>query len=510
LDHVSGIVDGLVNLPPWLVLLMAFLLPAAEASIFIGVVLPGEVAIIVAGVLAHAHRLPLWLVILVGTVGAVAGDSVGYEVGARYGDRLLARLPDRLVKPHHIEQGRELLRRRGGLAVFIGRFAAALRALVPGLAGTSRLPYRVFLPFNFLGGLAWVTMSALIGYVAGASYKAAEHRLSLISGGVLAAIVVAIVYRVVRGSTRVQGWISRYGSKLPGLRLTAAVLALAGGGWLLGGLIQDVVAGSGVTDSDSRLLRDAVGHRHGWLTSVAKGVSSLGSWPVAYGLVVVLGAVVIWRARAWWLAGVSVALLGVGQGLQLAIGHAVGRSRPPHEFWLTDASGSGFPAGHPAMATIGFGLAGVLLLRLLPVARLVTVVVGLIVIVIAAAVGMAQGYLGIVWPSDVVGGWALGVTWLALAGTIVALIRLIRQRRTTTTTPTPTETTTETTTDNPTRTENPAETETPSTDETPTKNETPSTDEAPTKSETPATNGTPTRDETQARETARAETGPRA
>jgi len=208
---VSQIVDGLVNLPPWLVLLVAFALPAAEASIFAGVIFPGEIAIVIAGVLAHDHKLPLWLVIVVGTAGAVLGDSVGYEVGARYGDRLLAKLPRRLVKPEHLESGRALLRRRGGWAVLIGRFAAALRALVPGLAGNSRLPYRTFLPFNIVGGLAWVTMSALIGYVAGASYQAAEHRLSLVSGGLLALIVVAILYRTARNSKRLRAWLERRG-----------------------------------------------------------------------------------------------------------------------------------------------------------------------------------------------------------------------------------------------------------------------------------------------------------
>jgi undecaprenyl-diphosphatase len=195
---MSQIVDGLINLPPWLVLMVAFLLPAAEASIFVGVIFPGEIAVVIAGVLAHSHRLPLWLVIVVGTAGAVLGDSIGYEVGARYGDRLLAKLPHRLVKPEHVDRGRELLRRRGGWAVLFGRFAAALRALVPGLAGTSRLPYRTFLPFNVVGGVAWVTMSALVGYVAGASYQAAEHRLSLVSGGLLALVVLAVAYRYLR------------------------------------------------------------------------------------------------------------------------------------------------------------------------------------------------------------------------------------------------------------------------------------------------------------------------
>jgi undecaprenyl-diphosphatase len=435
---VSRIVDGLINLPPWLVLLVAFALPAAEASIFVGVVFPGEIAIIVAGVLAHAHKLPLWLVIVVGTLGAVIGDSIGYEVGARYGHWVLARLPKRLVKPEHVEQGRALLRRRGGWAVLIGRFTAALRALVPGLAGTSRLPYRTFLPYNIVGGLAWVTMSALIGYVAGASYKAAEHQVSLISGGLLALIVLVLLHQVARRSQRVQSWLARHGGKLPDRRLTVSVLVLVAGGWLLGGLVQDVenVHGpTGATSSDSRLLDEVIGYRRSWLTPVARGITALGSWPVAYGVVAVLGALVVWRTRNWLLPLCSVALLGAGQGVRLAISHAVARPRPPTTSWLTSAHGYSFPSGHTTIATIAYGLAGLLLLRLLPATRLATALVSLGAVLVAAAVGLSRVYLGVHWPSDVLAGWSLGAGWLALAATAFTLVRLIRRRRSTPTVP---------------------------------------------------------------------------
>ncbi|WP_084010585.1 bifunctional DedA family/phosphatase PAP2 family protein [Pseudofrankia sp. DC12] len=426
---MSKIVDGLINLPPWLVLLVAFALPAAEASIFVGVVFPGEIAIIVAGVLAHAHKLPLWLVIVVGTLGAVIGDSIGYEVGARYGDWVLARLPKRLVKPEHVEQGRALLRRRGGWAVLIGRFTAALRALVPGLAGTSRLPYRTFLPYNLVGGLAWVTMSALIGYIAGASYKAAEHQVSLISGGLLALIVLVVLHQIARKSQRVQSWLARHRYKLPDRWLTASVLMLTAGGWLLAGLVQDAQGPTGAASSDSRLLHDVIGYQRAWLTPVARGITTLGAWPVAYGVVVVLGGLVAWRARNRVLPLCSVALLGAGQGVRLAISHAVARPRPPRGLWLTGADGYSFPSGHTTLATIAYGLAGLLLLRLLPASRLATVLVSLVAAVLAAAVGVSRVYLGVHWPSDVAGGWSLGVGWLALATTVYTLVRLVRLRR---------------------------------------------------------------------------------
>jgi len=70
------------------------------------------------GVLAQQGKVPLWLVFVLGSAGSIVGDSIGYEVGRRYGDRLLRRLPRWLVKPEHLERGKDLLRRRGGVAVF--------------------------------------------------------------------------------------------------------------------------------------------------------------------------------------------------------------------------------------------------------------------------------------------------------------------------------------------------------------------------------------------------------
>ena len=137
---LSWISDTLVKLPGPAALAVVFLLPALEASIFLGFLFPGEIAVVIGGFLAFNHTVNLAAVLACAIAGAVIGDSVGYEVGKRWGDALLVRLPQRFVKPAHIEQGKELINRLGGKAVFSGRFAAALRALVPGLCGVSTDP----------------------------------------------------------------------------------------------------------------------------------------------------------------------------------------------------------------------------------------------------------------------------------------------------------------------------------------------------------------------------------
>ncbi|MFE9202355.1 DedA family protein [Micromonospora sp. NPDC007230] len=195
---MDRLLNLLVALPPALVLALVFLLPALEASTFLGLLVPGEIAVLVGGVLAHEGRLPLWAVIVAAIAGAALGDQVGYLVGRRYGRRLLDRAPRRFVRSGELQRALDLLRRRGALAVVLGRWAAALRALVPGLAGTSHMPHRTFTVANIAGGTLWAVTVAVLGYLAGASYRLLERRLGWGGEVVLAVVVLLVVIRVIR------------------------------------------------------------------------------------------------------------------------------------------------------------------------------------------------------------------------------------------------------------------------------------------------------------------------
>ena len=190
---VNAVVEHILNLPPWLALVLVFSMPALESSIFLGFVFPGEIACILGGVLAFENKLALPLVIVVAVLGAVVGDSVGYFVGSRFGDVLLEKIPARLVKPDHVERSKALIRRLGGRAVFVGRFAAALRALVPGFAGVSRMRYRTFLVWNVAGGSVWASGVVLAGFLAGSAWRKLDSTLSLAGYAVLGAVAVGLV-----------------------------------------------------------------------------------------------------------------------------------------------------------------------------------------------------------------------------------------------------------------------------------------------------------------------------
>jgi membrane-associated protein len=185
------VLEALRALPPAPMLILAFLCPALEASTMVGVIFPGEIAILVAGAAAQVGTLSLWSVIPTSVAGAVIGDAVGFGIGRRYGERLLKRLPDRLVKPDAVRATNDLLRRRGPIVVLIGRMTALLRALVPGLAGMSGLSWWRFLPYNLLGGVLWATTVAILGYLAGASLVVVQDQLGVVSNVVLSILAAA-------------------------------------------------------------------------------------------------------------------------------------------------------------------------------------------------------------------------------------------------------------------------------------------------------------------------------
>ena len=189
---LNAIINHLLVFSGWSAILLVFLLPALESSVFLGFVIPGETAVVVGGFLAYEHRVSLAGILAAGILGAIVGDSIGFAVGERWGDALLTRLPKRFVKPEHVAQGKQMITRLGGRAVFAGRWVSVLRALVPGLCGTSGMRYPTFLLWNGIGGITWATVYTMLGLLAGSAWQRVEHYTSVASYVVLAVILVAI------------------------------------------------------------------------------------------------------------------------------------------------------------------------------------------------------------------------------------------------------------------------------------------------------------------------------
>ncbi|MFD4469224.1 DedA family protein [Rhodococcus sp. NPDC058505] len=171
---MTALLEWLQELEPLVVYLAVAAFVFVEDALFIGFVVPGETAAIVGGVIASQARVDLWAMIVVVVVAALLGDTVGFGVGRRIGPRIL-RLP--FVAGGRLDGARDLLRRRGGPAVFLARFVAFLRTVMPPLAGISGMPYRRFLAFNAVAALIFGAGNVLLGYLAGHSYERVESAL---------------------------------------------------------------------------------------------------------------------------------------------------------------------------------------------------------------------------------------------------------------------------------------------------------------------------------------------
>lgn len=189
---MNPVLDQLMGLPPALAYVIIVGLVLGEAALFVGFVLPGETAVLLGGALASTGRLSLPLLIVLVVVAAVVGDSIGFEVGRHFGPRLL-RLRPLQRHEERIERARESIKRRGGMAVVIGRTTAFLRAVMPALAGLSRMSYARFLVFNVIGGIIWGVGVTLLGYFAGSSLSQVEHYLGRGSAIAIAVIVVVAI-----------------------------------------------------------------------------------------------------------------------------------------------------------------------------------------------------------------------------------------------------------------------------------------------------------------------------
>jgi len=193
---MTALLDQLLHVPSPVVLSLVGLLVFGESAFFLGFVLPGETAVLLGGFLASTGRVSVVALAVVVVLAAIAGDSVGYEVGRKLGPRMLR---TKLLRrhDHRVDRAKQFLDGRGAPAVFLGRFTAFLRAVVPGLAGLSNMRYRRFLLYNAIGGLVWGLLCVVAGYVAGSSYSTVASRLGQ-GGAVVIGVVLLVAFFVWR------------------------------------------------------------------------------------------------------------------------------------------------------------------------------------------------------------------------------------------------------------------------------------------------------------------------
>ena len=431
---LRGVVESVLSLSGVPAYALVAVLVAGEAAAFLGVFLPGEIALLLGGVLASQGRVSLPVLLVVACTAAVIGDSIGYEVGRRGGPALQRSRLGRLVGEDRWETGHRFLERRGGPAVLLGRWVGVLRALVPSLAGIGRMPYRRFLAWNATGGVLWASTVVLVGDAAGAQYPRVEHllgRASLLLGALAVVVVTLLVVRrhcgggiaaLRRTRDRVVASVASWADPQAAVAMVlgTGLLAALATGAAFTVVTEDVLEGGGVTVLDQPLLSLLAAHRTPLLTTLARTATFVGSVPMVL-LVAGLVAALLWRRDRWSAALLVVAVVGSG-ALTFAVKLLVHRDRPALPLAVDGAeSGFAFPSGHSLTSLVLYATLAYLLATRGRSARRV-VGVGLLLLV-PVAVGASRVYLGYHWLTDIVGSWTLAALWLTAVVTTDQLLR---------------------------------------------------------------------------------------
>jgi membrane protein DedA with SNARE-associated domain/membrane-associated phospholipid phosphatase len=442
---MAGIARTILGLHGWGALAVIFAVPLAESAVLLGFVFPGEIAVMLGGVLASQHRVALVAAMAAAVAGAVLGDTIGYAVGQRWGRALVHGTIGRIVPHKHLDKGEAYLARRGGKAVFFGRYTATLRALIPGLAGMAGMRYSTFALCNVTGGLIWAIETTLVGYVAGAGWRHAATLASRIGLLVIIVLLIGVMcYALARrmagdptrirriahrvASTRPAAWAARrFPTQLvwtrrrldpacpTGLALTCALTLAAISTWIFAGLTQDVLAHDPITHLDRQLQIWVLRHRVGPVTTVMETVTWLGSTLTLVPLLAVASVYLIRAHRDLrstahlWIALAGAVLL------YQAVKTLIARPRPPATQMILHATGYAFPSGHTTQATTVYALLAVVILTgPMSLSRRVRGAVVTVTIALVLSIGTSRIYLGAHWLTDVLGGYALATAWLAV------------------------------------------------------------------------------------------------
>lgn len=424
---MSSLLDTLTGLTsPWGYLLVG-LLAALEAAAFVGLVIPGEAAMLTGGFLVYQGHAELVPMMAAAAAGGIVGDSLGYEIGRRLGPRLRTGWLGRRVGAARWERAEVALHRNGAAAVFIGRFIGVLRALVPPLAGMAGMPYRRFLAANAAGGLLWGPALVAAGYLAGGSYRHLGARVSLVGLALLGLVALAVAAGQARRPVRraveaaVEG-ARRIGIDVAQAWLATALAALAGATVGLAALTDAVGDHDELVGVDRGVTRWVVGHRVPAVTEGFRALTWLGSEAVLVPLVLIVAGVLVWRAANGWLrAGLFAAANGGAAALAWLLKDLVDRARPPAAGRLVAVDSASFPSGHATQVAAFFGSLALLLLLSQTSRRTKLTAIGAAAAT-SVLVGASRVYLGVHWASDVAAGYLLAVAWLAALGTIVAAL----------------------------------------------------------------------------------------
>ncbi|MEN6475499.1 MAG: bifunctional DedA family/phosphatase PAP2 family protein [Syntrophaceae bacterium] len=452
---LEKLVNSISALGHWGYVLI-FLAPFLESSAFLGLIIPGESIVVLAGFLASHGYLALGDCIIVIALGAILGDSTGYALGKAIGrdyfqkhERLF------LFKRKHIQKVEAYFARHGGKTIFGARLVHLLRAMAPFTAGMSAMPYGRFFLFNALGGTLWAVIFTFVGYFFGQSWQLIDKWMG--RAGVFVVFLILIlagfgylykkladhwmdisqwfqgipssplVLQFSQQHPKIVSFIAQRlsASSYLGLHLTIGLSISAIFVWIFGGITEDILTGDPFVLVDQWVVGHILYFRSPLATSVMEAFTNLGGirFIALCSLAIIL--YFIFKKYFYKATGFAAAIIG-GSLLNSILKVLIHRPRPISDTALIPAIGWSFPSGHAMSAVIFYGMMVYFLIRVLHSWRLKSFIIALAGFMVVI-IGFSRIYLQVHYLSDVIAGFTGGLFWLSICITGLEIYALKRK-----------------------------------------------------------------------------------
>jgi membrane protein DedA with SNARE-associated domain/membrane-associated phospholipid phosphatase len=447
---VDYIADIARQLGPWAYLII-YLVVMLECQPLLGLFMPGETLVVASGFLAREGVFDLKILIIVIAAAAVIGDSIGYELGRRLGRGWLQYYGHWFgVRERHLERVDAFFIRHGGKSVFFSHFLHLLRALMPFMAGASRLPYLRFVFYNTLGCVLWATIFVVLGYFFGHSWELI-HRWAGRAGAVLGAFFLFLLalgwiwgwvarnemelrrrWRIFLQRPRIARLEARLGQRIGflckqltpagylALHVALGVFAIVLVSWSFGAIAATAEHHRYLLALDHKISFWFQEHSTRPLIDLAENLSRFGSPNVLAIVSIATGVFLLWR-RSWYRLLLLVVAMGGGAVL-CALLRIFHWSLPLPENPLAILPSNMFPSWHAMGSILFYGLLAVFIGASLNALRwrALTFLASCAVVLLIA---LTRIYVGAHYVTDVIGAIAAGLVWLIWSQIGVALMR---------------------------------------------------------------------------------------
>ena len=175
-------------------LALLFVVIFMETGVVVTPFLPGDSLIFAAATFAARGALNPWVMFILMSMAAVAGDTANYWIGHRVGARAYTG-EVKWIKKEYMERTHVFFEKHGGKTIFLARFVPIIRTFAPFVAGVSQMPYGFFIRWNIIGGVTWVATFTLLGYFFG-NIPFVQKNFELV---IIAIIVISVIPAVVEG-----------------------------------------------------------------------------------------------------------------------------------------------------------------------------------------------------------------------------------------------------------------------------------------------------------------------